>query len=373
MISLRSMASATVVTCLAGVALNAPAALAAPDNSASSASAHARFDRQPRPTPGAGRALNNRAASTTDLGRIAGKNRFLTAVEISKAHFETPTWPDGAPVDVVTVASGVNYPDALAGGPFAAGLGPLLLVPQTGPIPEAVKGEISRLSPQHIAILGGPGAVAVDVEKQLTALGADTERFAGTNRYDTAAQVAVATAKALEGTDTVVLSSGEDFADALAGGASAAHRGGVLLLTRSGTLSPEASAALAQIAPSKVQVLGGEAVVSRAVFDAVKAKLPNATVERVAGANRSATAAALSKVTFPATTEDTFLANEADYPDALAAAPLAWFRNASLLVSRTACAPAATVAEDARLGAQFRTAIGGTGAVSDSALGLAPC
>jgi putative cell wall-binding protein len=275
-------------------------------------------------------------------------------------------------VDVVTIASGTDYPDALAGGPFAAGLGPLLLVPATGTVPAAVTAEIQRLAPGTIVILGGTGAVSSGVEAQLADLG-QTVRFAGSNRYDTAAQVAVATVQDLGGAETVILSSGEGFADSLAGGASAANQAGVLLLTRRSGLSPEAKAALLEIAPTRVQVLGGTGAVSDAVISSVKSTLPSTTVARVAGADRAATAAAISEVTFPTGTQETFLTNGWNYPDALAAAPLSWFWSTSVLLASTACAPAATVAEDARLAPLNRTAIGGTGAVSDAALMLKKC
>lgn len=323
-----------------------------------------------------------RARSSNDgvtLERFAGKNRYLTAVAISKAHFPEGTWPPEpngpdapAPVESVIVASGSDYPDALAGGTFAAGLGPLLLVPSTGTVPAAVKAEIQRLKPTFVYILGGKGAVSTEIEAQLKPLGT-IRRFNGENRYDTAAWLGTATADKLEGTDTVVLASGEDFADALAGGASAANQEAALLLTRNSLLSPETEMALQTINPKKVQVLGGPSVVSDAVLASVKAALPDASIQRIHGAGRADTAAALSRVTFPERAEETFLVNDADYPDALAAAPLAWFWGASVLMTRTACAPAATIAEDTRLKPDYRAAIGGTSVVSDDALRLKPC
>ncbi|HVM52837.1 MAG TPA: cell wall-binding repeat-containing protein, partial [Acidimicrobiales bacterium] len=85
--------------------------------------------------------------------RLAGSNRYATSVEVSKA-----TFPDGAAR--VYLATGRNFPDALAGGPVAAnGPGPLLLVPG-GCVPSSVRAEIERLGPERLVLLGGSGAVS---------------------------------------------------------------------------------------------------------------------------------------------------------------------------------------------------------------------
>jgi putative cell wall-binding protein len=85
--------------------------------------------------------------------RVAGADRYATSVEVSKR-----TFPDGA--DAVYLATGRNFPDALAGGPVAAnGPGPLLLVPG-GCMPESVRREVERLTPNRIFLLGGTGALS---------------------------------------------------------------------------------------------------------------------------------------------------------------------------------------------------------------------
>ncbi|HUH07872.1 MAG TPA: cell wall-binding repeat-containing protein, partial [Egibacteraceae bacterium] len=80
---------------------------------------------------GAGRAID----------RYAGPTRFHTAVEISKAAF-----PFGA-VEVY-LARADNFPDALAGGILT--LGPILLVPTCGDLPQEVADEIARLNPTSV-------------------------------------------------------------------------------------------------------------------------------------------------------------------------------------------------------------------------------
>ena len=85
--------------------------------------------------------------------RAAGADRYGTSVALSRA-----TFPGGS--DRVYLATGRNYPDALAGGPVAAsGPGPLLLVPGTC-VPSSVHAEIVRLGARRLILLGGNGVVS---------------------------------------------------------------------------------------------------------------------------------------------------------------------------------------------------------------------
>lgn len=83
-------------------------------------------------------------------GRLAGPDRFHTAVEISKAAF-----PSGA--GTVYLARADLPADALAGGVLTNG--PILLVPSCGQLPTVVAAEIRRLGPARVIALGGSAAV----------------------------------------------------------------------------------------------------------------------------------------------------------------------------------------------------------------------
>jgi spore germination protein YaaH len=85
--------------------------------------------------------------------RLAGPDRFATAAAISQAHF-------GPGVPVVYITNGLNFPDALAGGPAAAvGKGPILPV-KADAIPASIAAELVRLNPGRIVVLGGPVMVS---------------------------------------------------------------------------------------------------------------------------------------------------------------------------------------------------------------------
>lgn len=100
-----------------------------------------------------------------DLGRIAGNDRYTTAVAISQEAF-----PDGA--RAVYLARADGFADALAGSALA-NRGPVLLVPQCGAVPEAVIAEVNRLQPLEVQALGGPGAVCDAVLQQFAGATSD--------------------------------------------------------------------------------------------------------------------------------------------------------------------------------------------------------
>lgn len=83
-------------------------------------------------------------------GRLAGSDRYSTAVAISKNVFS-----NGAPI--VFLARADAFADALAGGTLSRG--PILLVPRCGTVPSVVLAEIRRLGADEVVALGGGSAV----------------------------------------------------------------------------------------------------------------------------------------------------------------------------------------------------------------------
>lgn len=115
-----------------------------------------------------------------------------------------------------------------------------------------------------------------------------------------------------------VLSREDGYADALAGNALAAQKGGPLLLTGSAGLDPRVKAELrARMAPgSTVYVLGGAAALSPQVDADLRAL--NLVPRRLQGQDRYATSVAIAKE-ISARPHSVLVATGDDYPDALAA------------------------------------------------------
>ncbi len=107
--------------------------------------------------------------------RLSGEDRYKTSVEVSKNGWEQS--------DVVVVARGDLYADALAGVPLAAKYDAPLLLTNHNNLNAATKDEITRLGAKKVYILGGAEAILTGVEAQIKALSDDIEvvRLSGYN------------------------------------------------------------------------------------------------------------------------------------------------------------------------------------------------
>ncbi|GAA5162223.1 cell wall-binding repeat-containing protein [Ornithinimicrobium tianjinense] len=190
--------------------------------------------------------------------RLAGEDRFGTAVSVSRAAF-----PSGA--DVVYVATGRNWPDALSAGAAAVVQGGPVLLSDTTHVPAAVLTELERLDPSRIMLVGGTSAVSDAAAAQLRTI-ATTERLSGTDRYRTALSVS----QRVFGPDRpgVTITTGRSFPDALAGvPATRTTRGPVLLASATGLVG---SGELDRLTPTTAYLLGGTSALPVDVARAVQ-------------------------------------------------------------------------------------------------------
>lgn len=300
----------------------------------------------------------------TDITRVAGEDRFATAAQSALQNF-----PIG--VDRVYVATGRNFPDALAAGPVAGRQGAPILLTESATLPDDTRRALTTLAPASVIVLGGAQAVTDEVVAQIDgASGVTSSRLAGEDRFATAAAVAVAGFP--DGADRVYVATGTNFPDALSGGAAgAATDTPIVLVTRDAL--PDASAAeLARIAPDEVVVLGGEVAVSAQVLDAIE-DLLGVTPTRLAGDDRFATAALISRDAFPDGAAAIFVATGLGFPDALSGAPAAALVPGPVLLTGTECIPDVVADEVLRLAAPTTTILGGKTAIGTRAAQLLPC
>lgn len=204
-------------------------------------------------------------ATSGSVTRVAGDNRFATAAAIS-----ADTFAPG--VSVAYVATGANFPDALAGVAAAGSRGgPILLTAPSELSPETAA-ELVRLRPASIVVLGGAGVVGDGVVAALRAhaTGGSVTRLAGQDRYATSVAVSSGTFNA---GPTVFVATGANFPDALGGGPVAATVPGPLLLVPGTSLPSSVAAELQRLGPDRVVVLGGTGVVSDGVASEIAALL----------------------------------------------------------------------------------------------------
>ncbi len=291
----------------------------------------------------------------TQVSRLGGFDRYGTAAAISEAVFDP-----GVPV--VYVATGQNYPDAIAGGPAAAAEGGPVLLVRRDVIPTETAAELTRLKPGRIVVVGGTAVVSAGVASALAGYtGGTVSRLGGFDRYGTAAAISEAVFD--PGVPVVYVATGQNYPDAIAGGPAAAAEGGPVLLVRRDVIPTETAAELTRLKPGRIVVVGGTAVVSAGVASAL-AGYTGGTVSRLGGFDRYGTAAAISEAVFDPGVPVVYVATGQNYPDAIAGGPAAAAEGGPVLLVRRDVIPTETAAELTRLKPGRIVVVGGTAVVS---------
>ncbi|HEX6139727.1 MAG TPA: cell wall-binding repeat-containing protein, partial [Candidatus Limnocylindria bacterium] len=297
--------------------------------------------------------------SSLNVVRYAGADRYATAAAVSAASF-------GPGVSVAYVATGTNFPDALAGSAAAAQKGGPVLLVSAGGIPAATAGELARLAPAQIVVLGGEGVVSEGIRQALVpyATSGVVRRLAGANRFETAAAISADTFA--PGVSVAYVATGANFPDALAGTPPAGMAGGPVLLVNKSSVPSATSAELARLQPGRIAILGASGVVDDGVAAQLDAYTAG-TVTRLAGADRYSTAVAVSQANF-STAATVFIATGANFPDALAGGPVAGIGGSPLLLVPGGWVPSVVQQEMLRLHPSTLIVLGSTGVVSDAAV-----
>ncbi|WP_309081950.1 cell wall-binding repeat-containing protein [Zhihengliuella sp.] len=191
--------------------------------------------------------------------RVGGDNRYETAANIARSVF-----PEGA--EEAYLATGLDYPDALSAAPLAGALEvPVVLVRGTSTSPDAeTVALLDELGIFQASLVGGNGVISAGFQSGLEADGIDTFRYSGKDRYHTNLLV---NRELLGISREVMLATGMNYPDALAGAASAGWHATPIYLSRP-TCVPAASLKdilHADAGVELVTLLGGEGVLSQKV------------------------------------------------------------------------------------------------------------
>ncbi|MBP3950219.1 cell wall-binding repeat-containing protein [Bacillus suaedae] len=180
-----------------------------------------------------------------EVERIGGKNRYDTAARIAKK----------LPATKAVVASGQNFPDALAVAPYAARNGLPILLTSKESLPAETKTALTGKT--STIVVGGTGVVSNQVVNQLPS----AKRYSGTDRYGTAKEII--TKLPLAGGRAYV-ATGTNFADALAGSVLAAKRNAPIVLTNSTNVPNVVRQTISESNITSLTVFGGTAAVNEA-------------------------------------------------------------------------------------------------------------
>jgi putative cell wall-binding protein len=200
--------------------------------------------------------------------RIGGADRRETAVKVAdrvreKANFDT-----------VILATGKDFPDALSAAPFSAMYNmPVLFT--TNKINEYSLDDINRQAlnrwgVKKVIIVGGPivisNSIEVDIKYSITGQ-PEVIRLGGINRYETSLNIV----KHFDQNDYqgIMIATGKDFPDLLAGAVFAAKNKTPILLADDKPNLYNTVEYLISRNFSKRYVLGGEGVISQELLDKI--------------------------------------------------------------------------------------------------------
>ena len=264
--------------------------------------------------------------------RVDGANRYEVAVNLN-APFTS--------AEVIYIASGQKYADALSAGPAAYAQGGALLLTSRDSLPDVTRQEILREKPKRIVVVGGTASVSDAVYQQLAAVQPDIIRIGGADRYEVSRNI-------LEyafdgGVSNVFIATGNNFPDALAAGPAAGHLDGAVLLVNGwgAGLDAPTRQLLTDAGTQTARIAGGVNSVNAQVEADLAATVPS--VLRYGGADRFAVAANINLDVWQGQTEVAFIASGSVFPDALSTGPVAAAFDSPLFLTATACYPVPTV------------------------------
>ena len=270
------------------------------------------------------------------INKLAGDDRFETAVEVSK---ETYLGKSDKEEEGKTTAGSIilvgeeAIVDGLAAAPLAKAADAPILLTKKDSVPTSTMNEIKRLVAKgtKIYLVGGEHNISKEVEKQLVSeMNAEIVRLAGDDRNETSLKIAeeLKVVKGGEFTKHYVV-GGDGLSDAMSIAAIAAREEAPILVTPAAGLTKDAKKFLEGNPNADVTIIGGESKISTQALKDVKSKI-SGDVNRIAGEDRHETNAKVI-ATLTDEVDNVYVAKSGYVPqngdallvDALAAAPLA--------------------------------------------------
>lgn len=311
------------------------------------------------------------ACPVPGMYRAAGDTRYATmAALLPKA-----PWKAGR---TVVLASGSNYPDALAAASLAGAYDAPIVLTEPNSLSVDAADMLEQLSPKVIYVVGGEAAVskaAVDTAAYYAADGCKVFRIAGDTRLETSLAIAKRVRQKSTASDTLIVATGFNYADALSVSPFAFAYKSPIFLCGSNGLSADAISYISGAGFKRAILVGGTAAVPERVKQQLtSAGISSGSITRLAGATRYETSAKIMSYAVNAgmNVSNVYLATGKNFPDALAAGPVAGKLRAPLLLVDPGIEYAHTVLANYRGNVNVATVVGGTSAVSEiDALSLA--
>ena len=212
--------------------------------------------------------VEDQAKAIAPVSRLGGATRYETSVAVADRFFPGHQ-------ELVFVATGTNFPDALSASAGGGALGaPVLLVEGTGTGGGVAKQAISQRKVFEVAIVGGQGAVSARVEKDLRSVKSVNRlsRLSGKSRYGTNVALNAFVDEKSNGVakQGVWLATGGDFPDALSAAVPAGKLSERLVLSAKNCIPTDAVTVWGQENGSEltnVTLVGGTGVLGQQVLE----------------------------------------------------------------------------------------------------------
>jgi|GEM_PF-3421382 len=317
------------------------------------------------------------------VNRLAGADRIATSIATNQDIFPT----DGTCPAIVIATSGA-FPDGLSAGPLAAMLNGGLLLNPSSELDSDVGTEIQRCldlkagPAKNVYVTGGTSAISDGVISAIQGLSGHIriKRVSGANRYETSVRIAEEMDRIrAHGPSEAMIASGENFPDALSASAPASDAAlnpdqMPILLVRRTSVDAIVSAYLSNSSATlaTAHIIGGTAAVNDAVLATVDATV--LTVDRIAGADRYATAAAVANQFYPLgaplSAQSVGIASGKKFPDSLGGGRASGFKHRPLLLVTESSVPTPTSDYISDNAGTLTSAdvYGGTSVISDAVL-----
>jgi putative cell wall-binding protein len=196
-------------------------------------------------------------------------------------------------------------------------------------------------------------------------------RYGATTRWDTATQLSKEAWR--NGSDYVVVASGEKYADALSAAPLAAAYHAPLLLVAGRSVPACVKNEIARLKAKQVVIVGGPGSVSEKVRVALRRGTVTG-VRRISGADRYAVAAAVAREVVARTGRRglAFIASGESFPDAILASSIAGAQGVPVLLAKAGAIPRPTLDALSSLGVTRTVVVGESDRIGDEAIAALP-
>lgn len=257
---------------------------------------------------------NKQANINREYIKIAGNDRVDTSIKLSQKYYDK--------ADTVILVSGSNYPDALVSSSLSSIKKAPIILLGNGKLTDNVTKEIERLGAKNIYIIGGANSVDTAVEKTLGDK-YTTKRISGKDRYETSKLIYDEVVGNNGDKARALLTSGQNFADALSAGTISTAEKMPILLSRSNSID-ESIKNIIDKNVDKLIVVGGENSINNNVVE-------KKNMVRLSGKDRYQTSVEVAKYQHP-NINKAIVASGQGYADALTAGGALHMEKAPLIL-----------------------------------------